>query len=129
MMFWQLVKFLLTRLMRGVTEHITPAARMVAISTHTPHARRDLRERIKTADRIISTHTPHARRDYTENGFINCENEFLLTRLMRGVTESGKYINQIISISTHTPHARRDRKSRRYMHSAHHFYSHASCEA
>ena len=33
------------------------------ISTHTPHARRDLRHELIHAFFNISTHTPHARRD------------------------------------------------------------------
>ena len=33
------------------------------ISTHTPHARRDVVRRLLTHFRHISTHTPHARRD------------------------------------------------------------------
>ena len=36
--------------------------------------------------------------------------EFLLTRLMRGVTVFHKVDSKIAKISTHTPHARRDRK-------------------
>ena len=35
--------------------------------------------------------------------------EFLLTRLMRGVTVVGVILPTTIQISTHTPHARRDR--------------------
>ena len=34
---------------------------------------------------------------------------FQLTRLMRGVTKSNKYVYKDSTISTHTPHARRDR--------------------
>ena len=34
----------------------------------------------------ISTHTPHARRDGEDNVVLQVEREFLLTRLMRGVT-------------------------------------------
>ena len=34
--------------------------------------------------------------------------QFLLTRLMRGVTHVVAYGNFKITISTHTPHARRD---------------------
>ena len=33
------------------------------ISTHTPHARRDIALQSRTQHRMISTHTPHARRD------------------------------------------------------------------
>ena len=80
------LKFLLTRLMRGVT-----VSRLIfffcfqAISTHTPHARRDERWACGPA-----------------------EVEFLLTRLMRGVTTILQGGNFAKKISTHTPHARRD---------------------
>ena len=57
------------------------------ISTHTPHARRDLRVLLGSEDIDISTHTPHARRDLSTTQF---------------------YLRQLIS--THTPHARRDRE-------------------
>ena len=33
------------------------------ISTHTPHARRDVAVYVREWERRISTHTPHARRD------------------------------------------------------------------
>ena len=65
LIFFQLglSRFLLTRLMRGVTIK-TPARQQVGgISTHTPHARRDMIQR-------KSYRVP----------------AFLLTRLMRGVT-------------------------------------------
>ena len=50
--------------MRGVTTILTLIGKTPTISTHTPHARRD----VDTAHKIlliitISTHTPHARRD------------------------------------------------------------------
>ena len=80
--------FQLTRLMRGVTTAIPYCPAQTEISTHTPHARRDFSEYIKTDDfKTISTHTPHARRDKS------C------------FCHSVK-----IAISTHTPHARRDGK-------------------
>ena len=122
--------FLLTRLMRGVTEISAVIVVHCGISTHTPHARRDLKETwITPPDEPISTHTPHARRD------------------MKGLSD---YNN--IPISTHTPHARRDdtiqpqpntvflflltRLMRGVTSSSNssskpviYFYSHASCEA
>ena len=79
-------KFLLTRLMRGVTQYNDTDSNNYTISTHTPHARRDRYHVVISAvSMIISTHTPHARRDG------------LALR-----TPDGK------TISTHTPHARRD---------------------
>ena len=56
-------KFLLTRLMRGVTECINKMVKDFEISTHTPHARRDGAVVVYGSEGIISTHTPHARRD------------------------------------------------------------------
>ena len=77
------------------------------ISTHTPHARRDIFQNIfhfKSAD--ISTHTPHARRDPKR--------------------AKGQYTTLI---STHTPHARRDEEKLELLRDLENFYSHASCEA
>ena len=54
---------------------------------------------------LISTHTPHARRDI---GISVPGLGFLLTRLMRGVTVRIDGTRHVITISTHTPHARRD---------------------
>ena len=79
------------------------------ISTHTPHARRDVSCLLKHFSAFISTHTPHARRD--EIFFANSSvlSTFQLTRLMRGVTVVQRdYDIAHFVISTHTPHARRD---------------------
>ena len=56
--------FQLTRLMRGVTlpSESLPTV-VITISTHTPHARRDMRNCDGSHLSDISTHTPHARRD------------------------------------------------------------------
>ena len=56
----------------------------------------------------ISTHTPHARRDLLSPHIIHYDIRFQLTRLMRGVTCSSKMRKGGLNISTHTPHARRD---------------------
>ena len=71
--------------MRGVTTSKYTTFDSKKISTHTPHARRDLGIETFLRVFIISTHTPHARRDLA----------------------SFFYFLQI-KISTHTPHARRD---------------------
>ena len=71
--------------MRGVTSSQVRAIAFEVISTHTPHARRDIKDEISKFLGVISTHTPHARRDRVDLDW------------------SLKY-----SISTHTPHARRD---------------------
>ena len=123
------VLFLLTRLMRGVTQGKCVLGRIFSISTHTPHARRDIVRSVLISDR----------------------HKFLLTRLMRGVTWSDNAFSRGGEISTHTPHARRDAFTLRRdfgviisTHTPHarrdgvgaiytttdgHFYSHASCEA
>ena len=57
------LKFLLTRLMRGVTASALCHVLQLVISTHTPHARRDTNQSGEIHTLVISTHTPHARRD------------------------------------------------------------------
>ena len=103
------IRFLLTRLMRGVTINSFFFISIDNISTHTPHARRDTGKISLIASPIvISTHTPHARRDYLTFSVFGSL-QFLLTRLMRGVTpEHFKLLFCHFHISTHTPHARRD---------------------
>ena len=71
--------------MRGVTLSDVVVGLFWSISTHTPHARRDMKAFKLEASDAISTHTPHARRD-----------QIILNS------------DIIILISTHTPHARRD---------------------
>ena len=95
--------------MRGVTTGLEyPEIQRFVISTHTPHARRDLGVRgILGQPREISTHTPHARRDQVLADKSASGRTFQLTRLMRGVTPP---------TGGHNPPAG-------------HFNSHASCEA
>ena len=50
--------------MRGVTIYIYVYVKTVLISTHTPHARRDILDLNVPYLVDISTHTPHARRDF-----------------------------------------------------------------
>ena len=71
--------------MRGVTRKADSLQNHTLISTHTPHARRDVAVIVFYGVFIISTHTPHARRDSIIMLFILS-----------------------FQISTHTPHARRD---------------------
>ena len=79
----------------------------VVISTHTPHARRDMiLEFFVFLFDVISTHTPHARRD----------------KPLRK-----RDFDRIIS--THTPHARRDYVNPETLSGRKNFNSHASCEA
>ena len=102
------VVFQLTRLMRGVTKTGEMPLGMDVISTHTPHARRDVNHADVERWRNISTHTPHARRDRQQYKNIGYYEEFQLTRLMRGVTPRAISRQRAKQISTHTPHARRD---------------------
>ena len=78
--------FLLTRPMRGATFDAAELIPFFYISTHTPHAGRDLRIVGLNRASFISTHTPHAGRDkkLITNRTGNCK--FLLTRPMRGAT-------------------------------------------
>ena len=73
--------------MRGVTEAHNIKCSIVDISTHTPHARRDVSRFLDTPHHsLISTHTPHARRDSLLPLISKNSSIFQLTRLMRGVT-------------------------------------------
>ena len=122
------------------------------VSTHTPHARRDVAKvRALRETFIVSTHTPHARRDEVWKLFSEKVLRFQLTRLMRGVTIAGKRFTtpnvfQLtrlmrgvtygfdsceyrIEVSTHTPHARRDCSACKIFIQSGCFNSHASCEA
>ena len=101
----ELYKFLLTHLMRGATRPPARTGGDTGISTHTPHARCDGKNRQKFVDFRISTHTPHAR----------CDTQRLLTLFMR-------------MISTHTPHARCDNHPFNFSFQKSNFYSHTSCE-
>ena len=55
--------------------------------------------------------------------------EFLLTRLLRGVTAKKLRDREVYKISTHTPLARRDLPLLAFPSCHPYFYSHASCEA
>ena len=79
------LQFQLTRPMRGVTYYLHPLFILVVISTHTPHAGRDLSTFSNIRGFDISTHTPHAGRD-----------------IFSHISRSREII------STHTPHAGRD---------------------
>ena len=73
--------------MRGVTKIHVNVHKTTGISTHTPHARRDeIHRAARFLFLIISTHTPHARRDDMAVHAERKQQQFLLTRLMRGVT-------------------------------------------
>ena len=100
------LRFLLTRLMRGVTVSAWYVEYFSSISTHTPHARRD----IINFRKLLTTYNfySHASCEaWPKKRVISILSTiFLLTRLMRGVTLAKGLINLSL-----------------------HFYSHASCEA
>ena len=127
---WKPRRFLLTRLMRGaisaedhrrdqptISTHAPHARRDVSavaappdgvISTHAPHARRDDIPDAANVHLAISTHAPHARRDAGSASSAAGDAQFLLTRLMRGATYQQGLSRFWSKISTHAPHARRD---------------------
>ena len=79
---------------------------------------------------MISTHTPHARRDVLVAVILKHTLQFQLTRLMRGVTSRIALLSPDSRISTHTPHARRDPSFLLGVGTySQNFNSHASCEA
>ena len=125
--------FQLTRLMRGVTKSFKHKNTPLHISTHTPHARRDVFiDDIWILNQNFNSHAsceawlPSPSMSGNGNDFnshASCEAwrivcasnrssiKFQLTRLMRGVTIGGSLVLVAYSISTHTPHARRDCRS------------------
>ena len=122
--------FLLTRLMRGVTENgENMTYQDWNFYSHASCEAWPVPYRVKPRRKRISTHTPHARRDPHNATFSQSRGQFLLTRLMRGVTFHICYYFFIYSISTHTPHARRDGGVPTGLTQNVNFYSHASCEA
>ena len=62
-MYFDSLKFLLTRPLRDVTITIDVQITEITISTHTPLAGRDENDAILICDYKISTHTPLAGRD------------------------------------------------------------------
>ena len=60
----------------------------------------------------ISTHTPHAGRNLNYIRYWQANGEFQLTRPMRGATLSPTPLSSRANISTHTPHAGRNAQAR-----------------
>ncbi len=78
------------------------------VSTHTPHARCDRTCSYFTSGQFKFLLT-HLMRGVTNNNEIYANAErFLLTHLMRGVTINKENKIDKILVSTHTPHARCD---------------------
>ena len=99
------LRFLLTRPLRDVTETIAEALPNMSISTHTPLAGRD---------------------EYPLDCF-GYYSPFLLTRPLRDVTETAEQPQPETAISTHTPLAGRDADNISNLNFHAHFYSHAPC--
>ena len=115
--------------MRGATQLEKSGKFLIFISTHTPHAGRDdTGVRLPTPETDFYSHAPcGARLEFLEWGEKN--NEFLLTRPMRGATgHMDEYVQEMM-ISTHTPHAGRDNTRQAQAFNAADFYSHAPCGA
>ena len=143
-------KFLLTRPMRGATITCTATSIFFIISTHTPHAGRDIRGCFPQCRKGISTHTPHAGRDgisratyfrelistHTPHAGRDLRLAFATQALLISThtPHAGRdkeLLNSlaIIDISTHTPHAGRDRRKQTGINRRRNFYSHAPCGA
>ena len=76
----------------------------------------------------ISTHTPLARCDPNRCHTGRGTSRFLLTHLLRGVTDGTVVTWGDIAISTHTPLARCDPNLEQQRKHTRDFYSHTSCE-
>ena len=96
--------------MRGVTHLAAEPLDKTDISTHTPHARRDILQP-QSAPTGKQFQLTRLMRGVTADEIkITGTIEFQLTRLMRGVTSRTRWMKFSSTISTHTPHARRDCK-------------------
>ena len=145
-------QFLLTRLMRGVTPSVQSWKVPDTISTHTPHARRDIFSWYYVNNFRISTHTPHARRDLNppfrarlrQNFYSHASCEAWQHFPLGHCSQQKNFYSHASCeawpclirlsdmphfISTHTPHARRDLTLFFLWLLGNYFYSHASCEA
>ena len=122
-------KFLLTRLMRGVT----PSCRLLPpfddFYSHASCEAWQMAGDLQFTLWNISTHTPHARRDHLLVCFVHLLNPFLLTRLMRGVTSSRHSYSYIISFLLTRLMRGVTPVTALSAPKAEDFYSHASCEA
>ena len=96
-------RFLLTHLLRGVTCRCCFRSILLEISTHTPLARCDTGYGIGLGLDGISTHTPLARCDLAGSVTFGRNSGFLLTHLLRGVTHQlhDLWIKFIVFLLTH----------------------------
>ncbi len=116
--------------MRGVTTKMVSLELEKFVSTHTPHARRDLIVDLSMLKYLkVSTHTPHARRD------LQILQELLTSSRVSTHTPHARRdaifctVEVVHDVSTHTPHARRDIYQNAPKTAPEGFNSHASCEA
>ena len=115
--------------MRGATSPRSKLTAFIVISTHTPHAGRDIlpiREKLPISN--FYSHAPCGARRTTDRLWDGIK-LFLLTRPMRGATRDFADNWIAFQISTHTPHAGRDINSRCIIKRMSNFYSHAPCGA
>ncbi len=146
-------KFQLTRPMRGATVCPgDPAQGWIHFNSHAPCGARRTHPRVCALDAFISTHTPHAGRDMRGATAQNGASGFQLTRPMRGATPARPLVRRHrrhfnshapcgarprrcrasasrAVISTHTPHAGRDGITVDIWSVGGDFNSHAPCGA
>ncbi len=122
------LKFLLTRLMRGVTTNDGKwKCDLLFLLTRLMRGVTSWCSKLRRALKFLLT---RLMRGVTGNSRIKMRvGKFLLTRLMRGVTPEWGKPEVGRPISTHTPHARRDNVGSVRNNNDINFYSHASCEA
>ena len=84
--FLSIIRFLLTRPLRGATQFLQKWIDDNSISTHTPLAGRDYKHPCTCDRSAISTHTPLAGRDRSSECYHFRSKQFLLTRPLRGAT-------------------------------------------
>ena len=94
--------------MRGATVATDGADLSLTISTHAPHARRDVAITAKTPAITISTHAPHARRDDYVERLVVEKIHFYSRASCEARLEIHSPSGRAENISTHAPHARRD---------------------
>ena len=80
----------------------------VIISTHPPREGRDLFAPFALLTSVISTHPPREGRDRIGHAMARSSTAFQPTRPVRGGTEKGDSVHDVIVISTHPPREGRD---------------------
>ena len=104
-------------------------ASSILVSTYMPLARHDGIENAYRRELDVSTHMPLARHDQVSRRFTLPFLLFLLTCLLRGMTELYFAHPYCSGVSTHMPLASHDIPGTPSVSGGDGFYSHASCEA